>query len=366
MNKRIENISNWLIKENIDFAFINSVPNIFYLSGYTSNPMERLLALIVFKNVDPVLICPALEVEEVKSSSWDYNIISYTDNENPWDKIKEYFRENLVNNCKNFAVELEFITYKRFQLVQSLSPQASVKPVDQKLNELRLIKDETEIENMRIAAEQAEYCINLGLEAIKEGCTELDVLAHIEDGQTKNGIQRKSNRPLVLFGHNSSLPHGTPGNRKLKKGDFILMDLGVLYNGYCSDISRTFIFKSANDKSIEIYNTVLQANLSAIAQCQIGNRIGDLDITARNIIDESGYGKYFPHRVGHGLGIETHEHPSMSSNNDELLKEGMVFTIEPGIYIPGFGGVRIEDEVLVTKEGPRLLTSYNKELQIIE
>lgn len=368
MNTRLLEVSNWLEKEDIDFAFINSVPNIYYLSGYVSDPIERLLALLVFKDktIEPVLICPALEEMEVKRSSWEFSVISYTDNENLWEKIKHYFDRNNVMDCKAFAIEQQFLSYIRYESIQMMFPTAMVKSIDQKMNDLRVIKDELEVEYMKEAAKLAELSISLGLEVIKEGCTEIEVSTHIEHEQMKRGIQRKTTRPLVLFGHNSSLPHGSSGDRKLKKGDFILIDLGVKYKEYCSDMTRTFFFQSANEEVEKIYNTVLEANLAAIEECKIGTRIGDLDQIARKIIEDAGYGDYFPHRIGHGLGIEGHEYPSMSGNNNDVLKEGMTFTIEPGIYIPQLGGVRIEDEVHITKEGPELFTSLSKDFQIIE
>ena len=171
---------------------------------------------------------------------------------------------------------------------------------------------------------------------------------------------------MVLFGEKSADPHGNPGLRQLKEGDFVLFDLGVVLDGYCSDITRTVAFGDINEQQREIYDTVLKAELAALEQSKPGTRIGDLDMTARDIITKAGYGDYFPHRIGHGLGISVHEFPSMSQNNDGILKEGMVYTIEPGIYVPGVGGVRIEDDVVVTKDGYKTLTNYPKELQIIK
>jgi len=170
---------------------------------------------------------------------------------------------------------------------------------------------------------------------------------------------------MVLFGEKTGEAHGNPGLRTLKPGDMVLFDLGVVLDGYCSDITRTVAYKSINDKQKEIYETVQRAEQEALEASKPGTRIGDLDMVARNIITEAGYGEYFLHRLGHGLGISVHEFPSMSRNNDDVLQEGMVYTIEPGIYIPGLGGVRIEDDVIITKDGYETLTKYPKELQII-
>jgi Xaa-Pro dipeptidase len=194
----------------------------------------------------------------------------------------------------------------------------------------------------------------------------MEVLAKIEYELKKKGIREMSFSTMVLFGEKSGDPHGNPGERKLKAGDIVLFDLGVVLDGYCSDITRTVAYKSISEKQKDIYNTVLKAELASIEASKPGTRIGDLDKVARDIITDAGYGDYFPHRIGHGIGINVHEFPSMSHLNEGILKEGMVYTIEPGIYLPGIGGVRIEDDILVTADGCETLTEFPKELQIVD
>ena len=240
-----------------------------------------------------------------------------------------------------------------------------VHSVEDKLNELRVVKDSAEIAVLKKAAEMADYGVQIGIDALKEGVTEMEVLATIEFELKKKGIREMSFSTMVLFGEKSGDPHGNPGERKLKAGDMVLFDLGVVLDGYCSDITRTVAFQSVSEKQKEIYQAVLQAQLAAVSLSKPGTRIGDLDHIARDAITEAGYGDYFPHRLGHGLGINVHEFPSMSHLNDGTLTEGMVYTIEPGIYLPGIGGVRIEDDVLITADGCETLTKFPKELQII-
>jgi Xaa-Pro dipeptidase len=208
--------------------------------------------------------------------------------------------------------------------------------------------------------------VEVGVAALHEGVTEMEVLAKIEYELKKKGISQMSFSTMVLFGEKAGQPHGKPGLRKLQHGDFVLFDLGVVLDGYCSDITRTVAFGDLDEKRREIYDTVLQAQLKALEASKPGTRIGDLDVIARNHITEAGYGDNFPHRIGHGLGIDVHEFPSMSDNNDGVLREGMTYTIEPGIYIDDIGGVRIEDDVYVTADGHETLTKYPKELQIIK
>src|SRR5699024_9630674 len=160
-------------------------------------------------------------------------------------------------------------------------------------------------------------------------------------------------------------PHGTPGNKPIEKGDFVLFDLGVVYKRYCSDMTRTFAFHSVIAEQKRIYETVLRAEEEAIKASVIGEKVGTIEQVARNIITEAGYGTYFTHRIGHGLGIDVHEYPSMHANNTLPLAEGMCYTIEPGIYVPDVGGVRIEDMVFMTKDGAETLTKFPKHLQII-
>ena len=152
---------------------------------------------------------------------------------------------------------------------------------------------------------------------------------------------------------------------KVKNGDFVLFDLGVVYEGYCSDITRTIGFGDVPEEHVEIYNIVLKAQEAAVRSSKPGITCGEIDLTARNIIEEAGYGEYFTHRLGHGLGINIHEYPSINSTNKLVLQEGMVYTIEPGIYIPGKVGIRIEDDVVITKNGAETLTKYPKELQLL-
>ena len=200
---------------------------------------------------------------------------------------------------------------------------------------------------------------------IKEGKTELEIVAAIEYELKKKGITDMSFATMVLTGANGASPHGTPGQTKIQKGDFVLFDLGVIVDGYCSDITRTVAYGEMNDKQKEIYDTVLKAQLAAIDASFPEVTCATVDLTARKIISDAGYGEYFPHRLGHGLGIGVHEYPSLTETNELQLEAGMVYTIEPGIYVPNVAGVRIEDDILVTKNGVEILTKFPKELQYI-
>lgn len=366
MGKRLKALSNWLKEQETDVAFLNSTENVFYLTGFHTDPHERLMGLFVFQNAEPLFIVPGMEVGQVKDSGWPYEVLGYADHEDPWELIRGSIEQRGVEAANLIAFEQDVLTYSRSQALQSLFTKAKVRPIEEKLNDMRVVKDEDEIAIIRRAAEMADYGVQVGVEALQEGITEMEVLAKIEYELKKKGIREMSFSTMVLFGEKSGHPHGNPGARKLQSGDLVLFDLGVVLDGYTSDITRTVVYKEVSEEQKSIYNTVLKAQLASLEVSKPGRRIGDLDQAARDTITDAGYGDLFPHRIGHGLGINVHEFPSMSHLNDDLLKEGMTYTIEPGIYNPDVGGVRIEDDVLVTKDGYETLTKYPKELQIIE
>ncbi|MCP3027426.1 Xaa-Pro peptidase family protein [Halobacillus sp. A5] len=366
MEKRLNRFSTYLRENNIEAAFINSPENVFYLTGFLTDPHERLLGLLVFPEVDPIVVLPAMEEGQIKSAGWSYEVIGYADHEDPWEKVKEKLRRNDLAEVRTAGIEKQVLSYGRSEALLQLFEGPDVIDIESELNEMRLVKDEQEVKIMREAAELADEGIEAGINALAEGVTEMEVLAEIEYQLKKKGVSQMSFSTMVLFGEKSGQPHGNPGDRKLNRGDLVLFDLGVVWKGYTSDITRTFAFQSITEEKRSIYDKVHEALQASLAISKPGSRIGDLDQTAREVIDEAGYGELFPHRIGHGLGINVHEFPSMSHLNDGILKEGMTFTIEPGIYDPTVGGVRIEEDVLITKHGCETLTKTPTELRIIK
>ncbi|MFG6119704.1 M24 family metallopeptidase [Thalassobacillus sp. B23F22_16] len=366
MEHRLEKLANQLKSEGLDAAFINAKENFFYLSGFHTDPHERLIGLMIFPEDDPIAVVPGMERAQLREAGWKYEVISYADHEDPWAMLGKSVKEKATDEINIIGIEKDVLSYGRSELLLQQFPEAKVKDIAGILNNMRVIKDASEVEIIRRAAELADYGVQVGTEALQTGITEMEVLAKIEYELKKKGVREMSFSTMVLFGEKSGQPHGSPGDRRLQRGDFVLFDLGVVLEGYTSDITRTFIYQSASDQQREIYDTVLKAQKASLGISKPGTRIGDLDQTARDIIEVAGYGDKFPHRIGHGMGINVHEFPSMSHLNDGQLKEGMVYTIEPGIYDPAIGGVRIEDDVLVTDEGYETLTKFPKELQVIE
>ena len=366
MSNRLKTFQNWLKESNYSFAFISEPKNVFYFTGFMCDPHERLLGLVVFPNNEPFLVCPNMERLQAIQGGWAQEIIGYEDHEDPWQKIHTLIQERMEKDSQYAAIEIDTLPYRSVIQLKEIVPSVKFVAAEPGVNQLRNIKDETELNSLRKAAELADFAIGIGAQAIKKGKTEQALVAEIEYELKKRGCEGMSFATTVLTGDKSAAPHGHPNDRQIREGDFVLFDLGVIVDGYCSDITRTFVYKHASEEQQKIYNTVLAAEQAAIAAAHPGVEIGNIDRAARNIISEAGYGEYFTHRIGHGLGLGIHEAPSLSSNNTDRLQSGMVFTIEPGIYVPDLGGVRIEDDIYLSENGAECLTQYPKELQIIE
>lgn len=349
---KLQQVTEELKSQHADAAWITTPLNIFYFTGYLSDPHERLLALLIKENGEQVLFCPQLEVEEVKASPFEGEIIGYLDTENALDKYPLAINKILV--------EAAHLTLQRQrELIAAFNVQ-SFGDIDHIIKSLRNVKSESEIAKIRRACELADKCIEIGVNFLKEGVTERQVVNHIEYEIKAYGVNEMSFDTMVLFGDHAASPHGVPGDRQLQNDEFVLFDLGVIYENYCSDMTRTVQFGQPNAEAQAIYDTVLKAEQEAIAAIKPGVTIKDVDAIARNIISDAGYGDYFPHRLGHGLGLEEHEYQDVSSTNTNKFVPGMVVTVEPGIYVPGVAGVRIEDDILVTENGNESLTGYQK------
>ncbi len=245
------------------------------------------------------------------------------------------------------------------------SLKAKLVPMHEKIAQFRRVKEAYELERMRKAQEITDAAFAEILPRIREGITEKELAAELVYCLLKNGGEGLSFEPIVVSGPNTSLPHGVPGDRKLQKGDFITMDFGVIYQGYCSDMTRTVALGYATEEMETVYNTVLQAQLAGIAASRAGATGADIDVAARKVIADAGYGAYFGHGYGHSLGLEVHELPSCSPASTVPMEENMVSSAEPGIYLPGKFGVRIEDVVVFTADGCEILTKSPKNLIIV-
>ncbi|TCP30851.1 Xaa-Pro dipeptidase [Scopulibacillus darangshiensis] len=353
-----------LSNQHIDIAMITSPANVFYYTGFNSDPHERFMALVLDnRKQEFVLFVPALDKEIAESESFVKNIIPISDEEDPFAKLED----ELGKNVERFGLEMKAVSMYRHNHLKTAFPKATYDDIEPFINKQRLKKSRSEWIYMQEAVDIIEKVLTEGIKKVKIGMTEAELTAELEYLMKKFGAAGPSFSTIVLSGEKSALPHGTPGDRAFQNGDFLLIDFGVVTKGgYCSDTTRTFIIGEATDKQKDIYSIVRQANQAGVDAVKAGVPLKNFDIEARKVINDSGYGEYFNNRVGHGLGIEVHEEPSIHENNEQIAENGLLFTIEPGIYIPNFGGVRIEDEVYINEDGEvEVLTSFPKELQVL-
>lgn len=263
------------------------------------------------------------------------------------------------------AFEPSYVTVAELRALRKAS-SCEFKDVDDIVHAGRRIKDAREVEAIRSAQALAESVLADVTAQLRVGQSEQEVAALLEYGFRQRGASGPSFESIVLFGSRTSLPHGQPGAARLREHDVILLDFGCRLQGYCSDLTRTYAFGSLSDLWFEeIYRLTLAAQRNALESIKPGVRGRDVDAVARAIIDEGGHGKHFGHGLGHGVGIEIHEGPRLNMESETVLEPGMVVTVEPGIYLPGQGGVRIEDLVVVTESGYENLTTASKELRVI-
>ena len=269
------------------------------------------------------------------------------------------------HGAKTMAIESETMTVKTFNSYQHFFKEISIDDSDNlsnSINHLRMIKNETEIENIRKAQEIAEKSLDELLTFIKAGKTEREIANELNRLMFKNGAEDLSFETIVLSGKNTSMPHGVPSDKTVQKGEFILMDFGAVWNGYHSDMTRTICLGEPDEEMKNVYNIVLEAQLAGINSARAGMTGSELDKISRDIITKAGYGENFGHSLGHGVGLEIHEKPNASPNFHSVLEKNSVVTIEPGIYIAGKFGVRIEDFVILTENGCDNLTKYAKNI----
>jgi Xaa-Pro dipeptidase len=349
-----------LTAQGLDAALITDPKHIYYLTGFASNPHERFLGLVLTPGQEPLLIVPALDADDAAAASSVKNIATHSDTDNPYSLLHRY-----QGQIKTMGLEKDYVTVSRYEQLTTALGSVEFADIGSLLRSLRVKKTPEEVTRIRRAIALIEEVLTQGLSHVRAGVTEIELVAEMEYRMKKLGADIPSFDTMVLSGPKTGLPHGTPGERKLQHGDLLMFDMGVYAGGYASDITRTFAFGTISPQLKKMYDTVLEANLAAIRVAKPGLPCADVDRAAREIIEAAGYGERFVHRVGHGLGLDIHEYPSLHAQNQDPLQEGCVFTIEPGIYMAGVGGVRIEDDVIVTSNGVEVLTSYPKGLQIL-
>jgi len=350
-------------KAGIDAFLVNSETNMKYLAGFSTLAIERFAGLIVpVEESTPTVIVPRLEEQKAKEKSAFKEIRSYDDSENPACLLRQIIKENKLEKAV-FGVEWT-LAFRFYKMLVECSPKIEVKDASAIFSQLRCIKSHEELENIRKAASIVGKGINAGIDFIKPGVSEASISFEIEKTIKENGGESVP-FCLVLSGSNSAIPHGETSSKKIMKRDVVLMDVGAVYKGYYADLTRTVFVGQATKKQREIYDIVAEAQEAAIKAVKPSGKAEQVDAAARKIIEKAGYGDYFTHRTGHGLGLEVHEEPYITKDNKTVLQPGMTFTIEPGIYFAGKFGVRIEDNVVVSTKDRKLLSNLSRDLRVI-
>ena len=342
----------------LEVAYITRPVSIGYLTGFHAEPHERLMALAVHGD-GATLIVPSLEEEKARAHASEAMVVAWRDGEDPYALAAQ-----ALGGSAEVGVEKDHLTLHAAEVITSRTGASELVDVALEIRRLRLIKNAVEIEELARAAVITDEAFAKVLARIRPGQTEIEVAMLFGSVIAELG-GTLSFPSLVQSGPNSAMPHLEPSGRRLSRGDFLLLDFGAAAGGYKADSTRMAVIGDPSADHREIHDVVLRAHNAAIAAVRPGVTTGDVDAAARGVIDAAGYGKHFFHRVGHGLGLEVHEDPSLDPGSRTVLEAGMVFTVEPGVYIAGFGGVRIEDDVVVEEDGCRVLTGADRSLHVV-
>ncbi len=351
MNQRVKRLREQMFRQDVSYLLITDPNNRFYLSGFTGSTgvllvgLEECFFLTDFRYIEQVKEqCPGYELIKVEQPSLFASLTQ------------------VLKGSKGDTLSFEenHLTVKEYLELKDLLPGVALQPGNGLVEDLRMIKDAAEIPIIRQAMTIGDKAFQHILGFIKPGISEKELALELEFFMRKQGASGIAFDTIMASGPRSALPHGVASERKLQRGDFLTMDFGAIYQGYHSDMTRTVVLGEATNKQHEIYEIVLEAQLAGLAAVKAGVPAREVDETSRRVITERGYGEYFGHGTGHGVGLAIHERPRVNTKDDTILQPGMVITIEPGIYLPDWGGVRIEDSVLVTEQGCEILTSSPK------
>lgn len=363
---RFQKLQDSILEKDIDaFAVIPS-PTLIYLSGLAFHLMERPIVAIFQAAGPPTLVLPKMEISKAEKSEIDFALFPYDEDEASRGDAFRSAATALRN--KNMLIGIEPLSMRVFELdyLQAALPEATFHPTPEIPAALRSVKDEAEVAAMRKAVSVAEKAMEDTLPKIQLGMTEKEVAAELVVQLLYAGSEPELPfSPIVASGPNSALPHATASSRRLGPGELLIIDWGARIDGYISDLTRTFALGEVEDDLKEIHQAVKAANAAGVMAVQPGVSCSEIDRAARLEIVQAGYGEYFIHRTGHGIGLEPHEEPNIRDGNPKLLKPGMTFTVEPGIYIPDKGGVRIEDNVVTIQEGGESMSTFTRDLQKI-
>lgn len=353
--------------QDINLLALIPSPSFFYLSGLDFHLMERPVVGFFSPHRQPLLVVPELERDRADTAAFECEIMTYGES----DASRETAFSQAAGKLKKLSTEvgIEPLRMRAFemQLLERANPEWVFTNADTLLHQLRMQKDDVELESMHQATQIAEQALREILPRMRPGISERELAAELTIQLLKAGSEPELPfTPIVASGPNSALPHATPTERQLETGDLLIIDWGARHDGYVSDITRTFAISEIDPELLQIAEIVALANAAGREAVSPGTSCDLVDRAAREVIDGAGYGEYFIHRTGHGIGLEPHEPPNIRSGEQLLLATGMTFTVEPGIYLPGRGGVRIEDDVVVTQSGGESLTNLPRSLLVLK
>ncbi|RPI82581.1 MAG: aminopeptidase P family protein [Chloroflexi bacterium] len=360
---RQEQLGKVLSESGYSALILNPGASLKYMTGLSFHLMERPVVVFFTPRQPPIIVLPELEAGKLKDLNYPIKAFPYGENPASWGNAFKSAAQAADINGTRAAIEPRQLRVLELRYLETASPKAQFVSGEDCIGALRMIKHSSEIETMRSAVEIAQEALKATMPIIKVGVTEREIAAELTAQLLRAGSEPEmAFAPIVSGGPNSANPHAVPSARALQEGDLLVIDWGAVYHGYISDITRTFAIHKVENEFQQITQIVAEANAVGRAIARPGILAGEVDRATRTVITQAGYGDYFIHRTGHGIGMEGHEEPYIFAENSLSLAPGMTFTIEPGIYLPGRGGVRIEDNVVITKDGADCLTDLPREL----
>lgn len=356
--RRVEKLQQLMFENEIDYVILGPSTNMYYYTGLITAPDERLQVVMIPYRGVPILILPEMYNQEAGEKKGPYHLLLWPDGKDPYEMVHAVIGEGSFR----IAIDPKIQAGHFFGIMEPCESSEFVDAQKTLINEMRIYKDAQELELMKKVGQLADRVMDYAAKRIRPGITEKQLAGIIENRILALGADSIPTPNIVSSGPNSSEPHHAPENRQFSKGDLIMVGFCANLDGYCTDMTRTFSLGSADSKARSIYSIIKKANEIGFKAVREGSTCQDVDRATRRVIIEAGYGEHFIHRTGHGIGLEIHEEPYLVEGNTELLAKGMVFSIEPGIYLLGEMGVRIEDTVAITDEGPIRLHSFSREL----
>jgi Xaa-Pro dipeptidase len=365
-SSRLSNLSASLKASGLDALAINPGPSLVYLTGLHFHLSERPVVAFFAADRAPAIVLPELEMLKLEGLSYEIKGFPYGENPAEWDGVFRAAARSLGLEGKSIGVEPRQMRLLEFSKIKAIAGDAECPDASQGIGSLRVHKDADEVAAMRKAVQAAQEALEATLPSIKIGMTEKELAGELVVQLLRHGSQSEMPfAPIVSGGPNGANPHAVPSERKLQPGDLLVVDWGATVDGYISDLTRTFAVGKVDAEYEKIHRIVQEANLAGRAAAKPGVPCAVVDIAARTVIEKAGYGQYFTHRTGHGIGMEPHEDPYMRGDNLQLLEPGMAFTVEPGIYLPNRNGVRIEDNVVITADGAECLSDMPRGIRVV-